>query len=63
MGPFAHLDVDEDPVVRLVKHLVPLCVERKLEGDLGLACWDLSCLGHLDVVANQLDGLRRDAGK
>lgn len=52
------LDVDKDPVVRLVQHLVALCVERELERDLGLPCWDLPCLGHFNVVANQLDRLQ-----
>lgn len=44
-------------MVRLVQNFVALCVEGELKGDLGLACWDLSCLGHFNVVANQLDGL------
>lgn len=57
------LDVDEDPVVSLVQHLVALRAERELEGDLGLACWDLSCLGHFNVVAYQLDGLQLVEGR
>lgn len=50
-------------MVRLVQHLVALRAERELEGDLGLACWDLSCLGHFNVVANQLDGLQLVEGR
>lgn len=45
-------------MVRLIQHLVAFGAERELEGDLSLACWDLSCLGHFNVVANQLDGLQ-----
>lgn len=56
----AHLNVDEDTVVGLVQHFVAFCVQRELKGDLGLACRDFSCLGHLDVTADQLDGLQHD---
>lgn len=60
----SYLNVDEDAVVRLVQHFAALCVQGELEGDLSLACWDFSCLGHLDVAADQLDGLRgREGGE
>lgn len=59
---FTHLNVDEDAVVRLVQHFVALDVEGELEGDLSLACWDFSCFGHLDVAADELDGLQQETG-
>lgn len=56
-GSLAHLNVDKDTVVRLVKDLVALCGQGELEGNLSLACWDFSCFGHLNVTADQLDRL------
>lgn len=53
-----HLNVDEDTVVGLVQNFVAFRVQRKLKGDLSLSCWNFSCLGHLDITANQLDGLQ-----
>ena len=53
----AHLDVDKDTVVGLIQHFVAFSVQRELEGDLSLSCWNLSCFGHLDVTADELDGL------
>lgn len=45
-------------MVGLIQHFVAFCVQRELKRDFGLAPWDLSCLGHLDVAADQLDGLQ-----
>lgn len=56
-GLLSDLDVDEDAVVGLVQNFVSFGAQRELEGDLRLPCWDLSCFGHLDVTADQLDGL------
>lgn len=53
-----HLNVDEDTVVGLVQNFVAFCVQRKLKGDLSFACRDFSRLGHLDITADQLDGLQ-----
>lgn len=53
------LNVDKDAVVGLVQHFVAFGVQRKLKRDLCFACWDFSCLGYLDVAADQLDGLDR----
>lgn len=58
-----HLNVDEDTVVSLVQHFVAFSVQWELKGDLSLASWDFSCLRHLDVTADQLDGLRHEVRK
>lgn len=55
----ANLDVDEDPVVSLIQSFVAFGIEGELERDLGLASWDLAGLGHLDVAADQRDGLQK----
>lgn len=52
-----HLDVDKDPMIRLVQNFVSFCEQGELKGDLCLPSWDLSSLGHLDVAAEQLDRL------
>lgn len=53
-----HLNVDKDAVVGFIEHFVAFGIQRELKRDLGLACWNFSCLGHLDVTADQLDGLQ-----
>lgn len=53
------LDVDEHAVVRLVQDFVAFCVQGELKGDLRFTSRDFSCFGHLDVTADQLDGLDR----
>lgn len=58
----AHLNVDKDAVVGFVEHFVAFGIQRELKGDLGFARWNLSCLGYLDVAADQLDGLQQEAG-
>ena len=58
-----HLNVDKDAVVRLIQHFVAFCLQRELKGDLSLASWDLSCLSHLNVTADQLDGLQHVTGR
>lgn len=50
-------------MVRLVQRFIALGVQGELEGDLSLSCWDFSRLGHLDVTADQLDGLRGREGE
>lgn len=57
-----HLNINKDTVVGLVQHFVAFCMQRELKRDLGLASWDLSCLGHLDVAADQLDWLQHVTG-
>lgn len=56
-SPLTHLNVDKNTMVGLIEHFVALGVQRELKGDLGFACWDFPRLGHLDVAADQLDGL------
>lgn len=58
----AHLNVDKDTMIRLVKDFVALCGQGELKGNLSLACWDFSCFGHLNVAADQLDRLWHGAG-
>lgn len=58
-----HLNVDKDAVVGLIQHFVAFCLQRDLKGDLRLASWDLSCFGHLNVTADQLDGLQNVTGR
>ncbi len=54
----AHLYVDEHAVVRLVQDFVAFGLQRKLEGDLGSSCRDLSRLHQLYAAGHQLDGLQ-----
>lgn len=56
-----HLNVNKDTMVGFVEHFVALGVQRELKWDLGLARWNFSCLGHLNVTADQLDGLQHGA--
>lgn len=48
----AHLNVNKHAMVGFVEHFVAFGVQRELKWDLGLARWNLSCLGHLNVTAD-----------
>lgn len=56
-----HLNVDKDTMVGFVEHFVAFAIQRELKWDLGLAWGNFSCLGYLDVTADQLDGLQYEA--
>lgn len=57
-----HLNVDKDAMVGFIEHFVAFGIQRELKWDLGLAWWNFSCLGYLNVTADQLDGLQHEAG-
>lgn len=48
----AHLNVNKDAMVGFKEHFVAFGVQRELKWDLGLAWWNFTCLGHLNVTAD-----------
>lgn len=56
-----HLNVDKDTMVGFIEHFVAFGIQREFKRDLGLAWWNFSCLGYLNVAADQLDGLQHKA--